>query len=1008
VVPLRRLSAATLAALIALPLAGLGVPASAAPSPAATYTLDPIPGLEYVAVAPLSWADHMKPLLDWKTEKGVPAQVFPLEYIYSSFAGRDAAEKIHNFLANLHFVKAPTTEWLLLVGDGDWDNQTIPDREVFTDSQQDGSLANSQNWYTTDTYYGNLESSWDEDGDGVFGEFDEGDWTPELYVGRAPVDNITQLDQWVARQVAYERSPPAGLWARRAILAGALMDRPNILDNVFTAADEGYDPFTDNARKVNEEVAAYLPASMDVERFYDYPFEEGGSYTTSTDTLTAGVLKTALDAGASFMLLEGHGYQSNRGVAQYGDPLGTASIFRSEGEEPALRYDEVQNLTNGDRLPFVYVSACFAGDFTDRDDTSFEAFLKAPRGGAIAVVAGNGENFRLENLSGQQAFGNWWLAREFFHMLFVESYSQPGKVLGDLKARYNTYFATSGPTDAVSRNYFRAERVSYNLMGDPEFSLITASPSGMSAAPVRQPLVGEGLVQVLVQGSGGPLAGALVRLAGPSGDVHASTNATGVATLPYQVADTSPFNITVTAQNHFPLTTSAVPAVPERNLAFESGALRVPAVSRRNESIIVEGTVAARGISSFSNVVVEFRLGSPTTGTVLSAVAIPAVLPGAPRAVYASLAIASPGDYVVYATIDPAGEQTEDTAADNVAFAALRINTPPQFAGAAPVRIPEGGVLASALFLPSFVTDRESGSHALVYRVTFVSDPLLVVALADKTLSLEAKPGAPPLVTVEVEASDGLDTTRGLFTVEVTRQNGVPQIGPVPFAAAVVGEAFTLNLTAEDPDGDALAWSDGSPLFDISPSGRIAFTPTADQVGSYAVTATVTDGRVAASTTFLLTVAERERFIEVRNPPAVRAWPGQEIVIDLFAISPDPEVLFVPDSGRVRIDLLTRTLHYTPEPGGARVETLLLTASKAGLPPTRVAITVDVVAPPAGGAELAVFALAGVGAAALVSLTLVRAHQGRMRDKKIFRLEGRPSKGRADKAPSSRSLKEEE
>jgi len=208
---------------MALPLAAFAYPAAPAAA-ASVYPLEPIPGLEYVAVAPRAFADHLAPLVAWKTVKGVPAQVFELEQILSSYPGRDDAERLHNFLHDLYYNptlnKSP--KWLLLVGDGDWDRPIIPLREVYTNSQQDGDLNNSQNWYTTDTYYGNLESNWDENGNGIFGEFNEGDWTPELYVGRVPVDNTVQLDRWVARQLTYEQNPQVGQWMRQAILAGAL------------------------------------------------------------------------------------------------------------------------------------------------------------------------------------------------------------------------------------------------------------------------------------------------------------------------------------------------------------------------------------------------------------------------------------------------------------------------------------------------------------------------------------------------------------------------------------------------------------------------------------------------------------------------------------------------------------------------------------------------------------------------------------------------------------------
>jgi hypothetical protein len=318
------------------------------------------------------------------------------------------------------------------------------------------------------------------------------------------------------------------------------------------------------------------------------------------------------------------------------------------------------------------------------------------------------------------------------------------------------------------------------------------------------------------------------------------------------------------------------------------------------------------------------------------------------------------------------------------------------FAAAAPLRVKEGGILPGALFLPSYVTDRESGSHALDYRVTSVSDDRLVVVLDNRTMSLQALQGAPPSVEVEVEASDGLDTARGTFEVEVERANGAPSVAPVGPQTARVGELFSLNLSAADPDGDLVLWSDASGLVDVSGGGRIQFTPTSDQVGAHTVTVTASDGRLARSTTFLLVVVEVERDIDVRNPPVVRAWPGQEVVIDLFAISPDPDVIFVPQSAGVTVDNATRTLHYTPSPGEPRFETLILTAVKGGLPSRQVAVSVDVAAAPAGGAEVAAFAFAGIAAAGLVGFTLVRAHSARLKDERMFRIEGKRD-GAADK-----------
>jgi hypothetical protein len=989
--------------------ASLAAPAAAAPT---IYPLDPIPILEYVAIAPLTWADALGPLIDWKAAKGVPAQVFTLESILSTYTrGRDGAERLHDFLQDLYFNKtAGTPRWLLLVGDGDWTAPTIPLREVFTNAQLDNDLGNGGNWYTTDTYYGNLESDWDEDGDGVFGELNEGDWTPEMYVGRVPVDSPAQLAQWVQRQVTYESNPAPGPWQARAILGGALMDRPNILDDPATPGDEGYDPFTDNAWRVSEQVAGLLPEHLAVSGLYDYPRWEGGAYAPATDSLVAGALKAAIDGGASVVAIEGHGYNSNQGVAQYNDPPGTRSIWRSDSEQPALRYDEVYNLSNGDMLPFVYVSACYAGDFTDRDDTSFEAFLKAPAGGAVAVVAGNGENFRIENVSGQQGYGNWWLEHEFFHMLFKEGYSQPGKVLGDLKARYQQHFTSKGPTDWINQQYFRAERVSYNLMGDPEFSLITAPVGLMSAGPERQPFVGETLVTVRVVASGEPVRDALVRVAGPGGDARGRTAADGRVTLPYTFGNTSAVNLTVTAQNHLPFTAAFVPATPERNLAFDPPTLTSPAPVTAGTTVRLSANVVARGIAPYHDVTVEFRTQDPVTGPILGALVVPVVAPGSPVQVAHDVPMPLPGDTLVYIRIDPAAAQVEDTRADNLVFATIHANHPPSISPLPTVTMAEGTVRAAALNLTAYSSDRDQGALALSYRVVSVGDARLEPVLEGRTLSLKAAAGWSGEATVVLEADDGIDRAVAHLRVVVTRANEPPAIEALMRIALEVGETRIVELEGTDPEGAPIIWSvDTAPLVTLMAGGTsIAVSAREGDVGRHLVTLTASDGVTASSHTFVVEVTAPEAPIQVRNPPRVTTSPGHILVIDLNQVTNDPAVSFVTDRNDVQIDNEARTLTFLPAEGPARLETIQLTATKPGQPSARVAVSVEVVASAGdalGAAGVAAFIGAFAALAALVGITLWRAHDQRLRDEKIFRLPGKPPSARKKGTKGSKSSK---
>jgi hypothetical protein len=79
----------------------------------------------------------------------------------------------------------------------------------------------------TDQYYADVESDWDCDGDGVFGEYPDdagegcSDWGPEFVTGRIPYyGQIAEFDRILAATIAYEQAPDK-TWRNRALFAGA-------------------------------------------------------------------------------------------------------------------------------------------------------------------------------------------------------------------------------------------------------------------------------------------------------------------------------------------------------------------------------------------------------------------------------------------------------------------------------------------------------------------------------------------------------------------------------------------------------------------------------------------------------------------------------------------------------------------------------------------------------------------------------------------------------------------
>jgi hypothetical protein len=99
-------------------------------------------------------------------------------------------------------------------------------------------------------------------------------------------------------------------------------------------------------------------------------------------------------------------------------------------------------------------------------------------------------------------------------------------------------------------------------------------------------------------------------------------------------------------------------------------------------------------------------------------------------------------------------------------------------------------------------------------------------------------------VTYTVTDRDGL-TDIVEFTWEVLNVNDAPQIVTQVGEThqAIEDEITTLQLQADDIDGDVLVWSDDTDIFDIGPDdGLIEFTPLQDHVGTHRVVITVTDG----------------------------------------------------------------------------------------------------------------------------------------------------------------------
>ena len=182
---------------------------------------------EYIIITTEEYEEEFQNLAEWKQTRGsstqldsISAQVVLLEniveqpdYWWNGIWGDGGDEAIFNDTQCKirNFIKMAYNEWgteyVLLGGDADVDDPVIPHRGMYV----------SKGKYTDDDipcdmYYGCLDGSYNYNGDELWGEPTDGenggevDLFAEAYIGRAPVDSLSEVENFVAKTIAYEQA----------------------------------------------------------------------------------------------------------------------------------------------------------------------------------------------------------------------------------------------------------------------------------------------------------------------------------------------------------------------------------------------------------------------------------------------------------------------------------------------------------------------------------------------------------------------------------------------------------------------------------------------------------------------------------------------------------------------------------------------------------------------------------------------------------------------------------
>ena len=416
--------------------------------------------LDYLIITSAALSNAFQQLADYRSAyNGFTTRIIPVEIITATYTGVDSQAKIRNCINSLY--RSNSLSYVVLGGD----NTVVPDRDCHVVC---GSY--TENNMPTDLYYGGLDSSWDEDGDGVYGEAnylstaDEGDLAYDVMVGRIPVRTTADASAYINKLVRFESTQrPLPAFYKKVMFAG------DLLWTNYTGTARPSDLCNDD----HSEFQAHTPVS-DAEiwkrrayRDFVKPFWTAGVYSVFLDTLTSWDGATAgsyLQSAANLNARFNEGWH----IVDM-DTHGNTTIWSTEsGTYGTANATALTGLT-----AVVYTEACLTGGFDSGEPSLSEAFLRNPTGGALIYLGCS--RYGWGSPGSYYGGDSAEFAEQFLRQLFEDQVSNIGQA-----------FIAHKIARAGSSGYDGAERwiqFGLNLQGDPGLTLSLTAPSIQLSQP---------------------------------------------------------------------------------------------------------------------------------------------------------------------------------------------------------------------------------------------------------------------------------------------------------------------------------------------------------------------------------------------------------------------------------------------------------------------------------------------------------------------------------------------
>jgi hypothetical protein len=451
---------------------------------------------DYLLVCARQCSTAFAELADWKTRKGLRSVIVTRELIEATYPGEDLAAQIRACIQDYYQNQGV---WCVLLGG---DTEDIPCRTAWAMDCQAG-MSPDEDDIPADLYYADLDGTWDANGDGIYGQVNDGvDLYPDVLIGRLPANDPSQAADMVAKLVEYETSAPLDYQNRALFCAEVLWNNP------FTDGGQAKDLIDD----------LYFPPSLD-------PVQK--LYQTMGNESDVSVI-AALNDGRCQINHNGHCWYT---VMSCGNGM--------------LEIGDMDGLTNASRYGLLYSIGCWPAAFDY--NCIAEHFVQNPAGGGVAFIGNSRYGW---GSPGNPCYGYSDIYdQQFWRNALADGGSTAGEALAAAKVFFIPY--------SQQENVYRIHQYEVNLLGEPDMPVWSDLPVEPVVDHPTELATGQTTCVVEVKADGAPCEAALVCLRQSNGlYIRGYTDASGTAELPLDLSSGEAVDLTVTGDNLKPYMTS--------------------------------------------------------------------------------------------------------------------------------------------------------------------------------------------------------------------------------------------------------------------------------------------------------------------------------------------------------------------------------------------------------------------------------------------------------------------